>query len=189
MDNNRGTTNRSQTPEMTPVELAKFKCIRNAAYHEDWERFYARCHRILMSIVVIVGTFAIGSSLTAENLLATYGTAIAVLAGLIDVLWNIDGLARLHSDLRRRSYDLLARLEAGEPIERIGVDFIRLVAAEPPPMHAVNALAFNAAVDALGRPPGQKYVLKTWQRWLRHWYPFRPNQFPTEEDARPRAAL
>ena len=79
---------------------------------------------------------------------------------------DVDGRARLHSDLRRRSYDLLARLEAGEDIQQIEVEFIRLVAAEPPPMHAVNALAFNAAVDALARPPGQKYVLTWWQRSL-----------------------
>ena len=172
----------TETQSMTPIELAKFKCIRNAAYHEDWERFYERWHKVLMAVVVIVGTFSIGSSLTSENYLATIGTAVAVLAGLIDILWDVDGLARLHSDLRRRSYDLLARLEAGEPVQRIEVEFIRIVAEEPPPMHAANALAFNAAVDALGRPPEQKYVLKPWQRRIRHWYPFRPNEFPTIEN-------
>jgi len=46
-------------------------------------------------------------------------------------------------------------------------------------MHAVNALAFNAAVDALGRPKEQKYLLKWWQVMIRHIWRFRPNEFPT----------
>ena len=77
--------------------LVEFRCIRNAAYHEDREMHYARIHRFLMFIVVAVGTASIGASLVKENKYATIGTAIAVLAGLFDLLWNIDGMARLHS--------------------------------------------------------------------------------------------
>jgi hypothetical protein len=188
MDNDRhasGVDNptRFETPqaEMTPLERAKFKCIRNANYHSDLERFYARWHKIFMFLVVALGTAAIGSAVTHDNIYATVGTGLAVLAGLVDLVWDVDGRARLHSDLRRRSYDLLARLEANEDIRAIEVEFVRLVGDEPPPMYAVDALAFNTAVDALGRPPGQKYVLAMWQRWVRHWLAFRSNQFPTEE--------
>ena len=181
MDNTSSRPEAAET-QMTPLERAKFKCVRNAAYHADWERFYGRWHKILMFFVVAFGTAAIGSTATTDNWLATAGTAVAVFAGLVDILWDVDGRARLHSDLRRRSFDLLARLEGGEDVQRIEVEFVRLVAEEPPPMHAVNALAFNSAVDALGRPPGQKYVLTPSQRRMRHWREFRPNQFPTEDE-------
>jgi hypothetical protein len=159
--------------------LFKFNCVRNAAYHEDREHYYASVHRRLMFIVVALGTLSIGASLAHENIWASLGTLIAVLAGLVDVVWNVDGLAREHSILRRRCYDLLARMEAGEPMTVLQPAFARVIADEPPAMHAVNALAFNAAVDALGRPKDQKYVLAPWQVFLRHVLRFRPNEFPT----------
>ncbi len=159
-------------------ELVEFRCTRNAAYHEDREMHFARIHRLLMFIVVVVGTGAAGASLVQENKYATIGTAIAVFAGLVDLLWNIDGMARLHSSLRRRCYDLLARLEANEPLEAIRAEYVRIIADEPPALHAVNALAFNAAIDALGRSPEQKYKLGFWQALLRHWFRFQPNEFP-----------
>jgi hypothetical protein len=178
----------SAAPGLTERELLEFRCVRNAAYHEDWEYYYARVHRWLMFIVVVFGTLSIGASLAIylssghDNIWPTVGTLIAVLAGLVDVVWNVDGLAREHSALRRRCYDLVARMQAGEPTNSLQAAFTRIVADEPPAMHAVNALAFNAAVDALGRPADQKYVLKPWQIWFRHWWRFRPNEFPTVGD-------
>jgi hypothetical protein len=178
----RGSDRSKATPEsegLTGRALVEFRCIRNAAYHEDREMHYARIHRFLMFIVVAVGTASIGASLALDSRYANAGTAVAVLAGLVDLLWNVDGMARLHSSLRRRCYDLLARLEANEQLEGIRAEFIRIIADEPPAMNAVNALAFNAAVDALGRPPEQKYKLGFWASLLRHWLRFQPNEFRT----------
>lgn len=135
-------------------------------------------HRVFMFIVVVIGTASIGASLAKENQWATLGTALAVFAGLVDLLWDVDGMARRHSTLRRRCFDLLARLEANKSIDGIRAEYIRIIADEPPAMHAVNALAFNAAVDALGRPPEQKYKLGFWAALLRHWLRFQPNEFP-----------
>ena len=167
------------TQGLSGPALFKFNCIRNAAYHEDREHYYASVHRWLMFIVVALGTLSIGASLAHENIWASLGTLIAVLAGLFDVVWNVDGLAREHSILRRRCYDLLARMEAGEPLDVLQAAFARVVADEPPAMHAVNALAFNAAVDALGRPKDQKYVLTRRQIFFRHIFRYRPNEFQT----------
>jgi hypothetical protein len=171
---------------LSGADLVRFSCIRNAAYHEDREHHFALMHRVFMFIVVAVGTASIGASLVKENKWATAGTAVAVLAGLFDLLWDVDGMARLHSSLRRRCYDLLARLEASEPIESIKAEFIRTVADEPPAFNAVDALAFNRAVDAMGRPKEQKYRLEPWQIFFRHWRRFRPNEFPEVGDVRPR---
>lgn len=170
-----------KTEGLSGRELVEFRCIRNAAYHEDMEAFYSRMHHRLMFVVVAVGTASIGASLASDSPYANIGTGVAVLAGLVDLLWNVDGMARLHSSLRRRCYDLLARLEANERLESIRAEFVRIIADEPPAMHAVNALAFNAAVDAMGRPKGQKYKLAFWQTWLRHWWRFQPNGFDSLE--------
>jgi hypothetical protein len=154
-----------QTPEgeMTERQRIEFRCVRNAAYHEDFEYHYARAHRVLMFVVVAVGTFAAGMSLatwlsqTHDSIYPVLGTSGAVLAGLIDLVWDVDGRARLHASLRRKCFDLLARLRAGESEDNIDAELIRTYADEPPTKHAVNALAFNAAVDAMGRPGWQKY--------------------------------
>jgi hypothetical protein len=182
-DQEGGSSDRPKTADqaesLTGPALVRFGCTRNAAYHEDMESFYAKWHRFLMFVVVVVGTLSAGASLARDSRTATIGTAIAVLAGLTDLLWNVDGMARLHSTLRRRCFDLLARLEADESLAGIKAEFVRIVADEPPGLNAVNALAFNAAVDALGRPPDQKYKLNWWQSTLRHWIRFQPNQFRT----------
>jgi hypothetical protein len=49
-------------------------------------------------------------------------------------------------------------------------------------MHAVNALAFNRAIDAMGWAKGQKYVLTPQQMIWRHWWPYKANEFQTIED-------
>jgi hypothetical protein len=109
--NTEAGTDRSQAsaaPGLTEAELLQFRCVRNAAYHEDWEYHYASVHRRLMFIVVFFGTLSIGASLAIylssghDNIWPTVGTLVAVVAGLVDVVWNIDGLAREHSILRRR---------------------------------------------------------------------------------------
>jgi hypothetical protein len=49
-----------------------------------------------MFLVVALGTASIGGTLATDSKWATAGTAIAVLADLLDPLWNVDGNARLH---------------------------------------------------------------------------------------------
>ncbi len=79
-------------------------------------------------------------------------------------------------------FDILARCEIGHDCKELEAEMIRSYADEPPTKHGVNAIAFNAAVDALGRAPGQKYILKPWQIMMRHWWPFRANEFPTQNE-------
>ena len=172
------TPYRSGHSEMSEEELIKFSCLRNAAYHEDFERFYARAHKFLMFLVVALGATALGVAVVQDSKFGLVFTFFATIAALVDLLWDVDGMARLHASLRRRCYDLLARLESGEPPDKLSVEFLRLVTDEPPPMYAVNALAFNTAVEATGRPAAQKYVLKPWHVLLRHWLSFSERDFP-----------
>ena len=79
-------------------------------------------------------------------------------------------------------FDLLARCETAKDCAALDAEMIRIYADEPPTKHGVNAVAYNAAVGAMGRPQGRKYDLKPWQILLRHWWPFRANEFPTLAD-------
>jgi hypothetical protein len=171
---------------LTEAGKVQFSLTRNATYHEDRASFFAWAHRFFMFLIIALGTGAFGASLTGGDerwhLFITICAGIATLAGLIDLLWNVDGNARDHTRLRSRCYDLLARLDANEPPALIRQEFLRLVGEEPPAMYAVDALAFNRAVDAMDRPKGQKYVMSAWDVFIRNVWRFRPNQFETEEE-------
>jgi hypothetical protein len=167
---------------MTGAERTQFECIKNAAYHDDRERHFARLHKFIMFVVVLSGTAAFGAIVGKEGVLASAFALLSTAAGVADLVFDLDGRARLHASLKRRCYDLLARAGLGEDSRAINAAVTRMYADEPPTMHSVNSVAFNAAVDALGRPAGQKYVLKPWQSVSRHWWPFRANEFPTIDE-------
>jgi hypothetical protein len=153
-------------------------CLRNARYHEDRERFFARIHRTAMFVVVASGT-ATFAWLKA----APYFAAVITLAGLLDLVFDISGKARLHASLRRRVYDVLAQTEDPKrSIEGLREQAVRIYADEPPCMHAANFIAFNGAMDVLHRPHAFKYKIEWYHRLLRHVWPFASTQFKTYGD-------
>jgi hypothetical protein len=153
-------------------------CLRNARYHEDRERFFARIHRTAMFVVVASGT-ATFAWLKAAPIFA----GVITLAGLLDLVFDISGKARLHASLRRRVYDLLAQAEdSTRSVESLREQAVRIYADEPPCMHAANLIAFNGAMDAFHRPHAFKYKIEWYHRLLRHVWPFASTQFETYGD-------
>jgi hypothetical protein len=89
--------------ELTEAEKVQFSLLRNATYHEDRASFFAGVHRFLMFLVVALGTGAFGASLAGGeerwHVAISVFAGVATLAGLIDLLWNVDGNARDHTRL------------------------------------------------------------------------------------------
>jgi hypothetical protein len=50
-----------ETERLIAADLTRFKCIRNAAYHEDRERHFVRLQKLCMFVVVLFGTAAFGA--------------------------------------------------------------------------------------------------------------------------------
>jgi hypothetical protein len=160
---------------LSPREEFVIDCLRNARYHEDRERFFARIHRTAMFIVVASGT-ATFAWLKA----APYLAGVITLAGLLDLVFDISGKARLHASLRRRVYDILAQAEdSTRSVEGMREQAVRIYADEPPCMHAANIIAYNGAMDALHRPHSFKFKIEWYHRWLRHVWPFASAEFKT----------
>ena len=79
--------------------------------------------------------------------------ALMTIAGVVDLVFDVSGKARLHAALRRRVYDVLAQTEdPTRGLPGLKEQAVRIYADEPPCMHAVNALAYNAAMQAFDRP-------------------------------------
>jgi hypothetical protein len=143
----------------------------------------------MMFVVVLSGTTTFGAIMQAGGgTLAMWASLIATTAGVIDLVFELDTKARLHSTLKGRMFDILARCEIAADSRDLDMEMTRIYANEPPTKHGVNAIAFNAAIDAMGRPASEKYDLRPWQLLLRHWWPFRANEFPTLGDRAPPTA-
>jgi hypothetical protein len=92
----------------------------------------------------------------------------------------------VHAYLQRRCYEILAELENTKSpdeskIADIRAKLIILYGEEPPPMRALDAIAYNAACDSVGKS-GER-VKVTLQSLLRHIYPFNGTEFPQKKEA------
>jgi hypothetical protein len=165
--------------KITERESFQITCLRNVHYHEDRERFFARLHKIVMFVVVSAGaaTFA---PLQHKYWIAA---SIITLAGLVDLVFDVSGKARLHASLRRRIYDILSEAQDNSvDLTKLRRRAIDVYADEPPCMHAVNALAHNAAIAAFERPPKQQFKISGWQRFWRNVWPYPSVIFKTFDE-------
>lgn len=177
-----GTTRPSSGEEregLTDVQEFQFDCLKDARYHDERERFYASLHKGTMFLTVAGGA-AVFTQISHVWVFA----CIITLAGLVDLVFDVSGKARLHASLRRRFYDLLAQSQ-GEHVDLriLRQQQIGVFADEPTCMHAVNAVAYNGAMSALDRPRGSHLKITSIQRMLRHWIPFASTTFPRLDES------
>jgi hypothetical protein len=153
-------------------------CLRNARYHEDRERFFARIHKGSMFFVVASGTATF-----AWIKAASFFAGIITFAGLLDLVFDVSGKARLHASLRRRIYDILAQAEdPTRSLDSLREQAVRVYADEPPCMHAANMIAYNGAMQSYHRPHEYHYKIEWYHRLLRHVWPFAAENFKTFGD-------
>jgi len=164
---------------ITDLEKFKIKCLANAIYHEDRERFFATIHRLTMFVVVASGTAALSPYTHTYPLLFP---AITTLAGLIDLVFDVSGKARLHAGLRKQIFNVLADADGSGDINASERRLTLIYADEPPSMYAVNAIAYNNAMASYGRP--RKYFMKIgfFSRLFRNWLPYGANYFKSYEE-------
>lgn len=163
---------------LDPLTSFQIECLKNARYHEDREVFFARLHKLTMLVAVLGGT-ATFAFVSQFKLFA----ALIAIAGVVDLVFDVSGKARLHAALRRRVYDVMAQAEnANRDLSELKEQAARIYADEPPCMHAVNALAYNAAMQAFGRPEKYQFPVSGWHRAFRHWWPFTADDFKTHDE-------
>lgn len=165
--------------EITERQKFQINCFRNARYHEDRERFFARWHKTTMFIVVAAGAASFASIEAKYWILP----AIITLSGLVDLVFDVSGKARLHAALRRRIYEILAQAEdERSDLVKLREQAIAIYADEPPCMHAANKLAYNEAMATFGRPLRYQFKLLNRHRFLRNVWPFAGTEFKTFEE-------
>ncbi|MEE2635494.1 MAG: hypothetical protein VX940_14445 [Pseudomonadota bacterium] len=166
-----------------------FNALRNALYHTAQRRTNEATARWLNFAVIVLG------AATVADLLAPWGIKVVHLGGLTTVIgalqltFDFGGKARTHQMLQHDYYQALADFQAlTEPAENDIAEansrLTTIMANEPPIMKAVDAKAYNDAIDATGFfAQNQRLKVPWWHHWFRNFLAFEgANYLTIEED-------
>ncbi|MCO6410077.1 hypothetical protein [Hoeflea alexandrii] len=135
-------------------ENLRFNTVRNALYHTARRRafeFWARCFSFL---VIVLGTTAASDVLQRFGIEMIYPSIAVAVVGAIQLVFDPGGKARTHQMLQRDYYRLLAEIEEKHVCDEHDLaswrgELARIAADEPPVLRAIDAKAYNDALDAL----------------------------------------
>lgn len=174
-------------------EHVEFDLVRSAIYHGARMRFYDRLHRWFMFAVILTGTSAVASILSDYGVRSAGLALAAALLGAADIAFGFSGRARDHDFLRRQYYELLAKLVERQNDENIAsivhCDMLRLSAQEPPPLRALDAIAYNSALESLGRNPDERIPIKWRETLLKNILPYNTVDFAARKPKRNKPVL
>lgn len=136
-------------------ENLRLNVLRNALYHTARRLTFERWSRVFNFLIIALGAAGMG------NFLARYGIdqmmvgAGVTIVGALQLTFDFAGFARTHQGLQRDYYGLLADLEemtepTSEKIAALRGKMMRISGEEPPILRALDAKAYNDAIDASG---------------------------------------
>jgi hypothetical protein len=154
------------------IKDLKFEATRNAVYHSWRKHHFDSVNRIANFLVVLLGAAAF-SDLANEYIFAKASQifgGLAAVVGAAQLVFDFGVRAREHDFLQRRFYELAAEISETP-------DLLKLYAEEPTQMRALDAMAYNAVAESIGR--GQYRVKITWfQTLFSQILPFDRSKFP-----------
>lgn len=165
----------------------RFDALRNALYHTARGRFLDALNRLFNFLVIVSGAAVVGKFAQFVTFNEIYIELAIVVIATIQLVFDYGGRACTHLFLQKRYYELLAEIETSpdaddENVKRAwSAKLLTIAADEPLPMRALDALAYNTALDALINDQDElkRYRLHVWfwQRWLKHLFAFQGTQF------------
>lgn len=162
----------------------RFDALRSALYHAERYRFFDCWNRIFNFVVILLGAGAAAKVARLVNLNDIWIELGIVVMATLQLVFDFGGMARVHEFLRRRHYEVLAEIEQSKNVDeeahKWSAKLIALTADEPMGMRALEAIAYNKAVDALipasERAPYRQEI-QWWHRLLRHFWAFQSTEF------------
>jgi hypothetical protein len=164
----------------------KFDALRNAIYHVARRNYFDLLNRLLNFLVVILGASVAGKVANVVHLdehALEFGVLFAATAQLT---FDFSYRARTHEILQKDYYKMLAEIELdlAPDQKRYDAKLFTIAADEPMPMRALDALAYNAALDATTSDPEIKKRNRLWvpriHRLLRHIIAFHAHEYTLE---------
>ncbi|WP_273794344.1 hypothetical protein [Brucella intermedia] len=166
----------------------QFALREQIAYHAIREQALARLSRFLTGLQVFLGTGAIASIAAIYPRVTVLLMVMSALAGVVLLVVDPAGAARDHRSLRSRFHNILADVDGSdgtaESLRPLKAKRERTAADAPPAYRCVQAIAFNAAVNATypeDVAARHRYVIGFWRRIFANWFPMRVCKFEKEK--------
>jgi hypothetical protein len=165
---------------------ARFDALRNAIYHTSRGRFLDAVNRFFNFVVIVLGAAAVSKVAGAVQFKEIWIEFGVVVFATVQLVFDFGGRAGVHLYLQKRYYELLTEMETrakdtDADRKRWSAKLLTIAADEPLPMRALDAIAYNTALDSYIEDPDEvaKYRLHvSWcQRRLRHFWPYAGTQF------------
>lgn len=167
------------------VEMIRFNALRNALYHTARRRQLEWWSRFFNFLVVALGAAAIADFTTSIGFSQILiGVAVSTV-GTLQLVMDFAGSARTHQRLQRDYHEVLAEIEeADEPTPHLCRHWegklYRIAGDEPPVLRALDAKAYNDAIDASDEslfPRDQRLYIGFWARLAGSFFQFNGTEF------------
>lgn len=136
-------------------ENLRFNILRNALYHTARRKWLERTNRVFSFVIVALGATAMSDVLARWQIEAIWTGAAIALIGTLQLVFDFGRSARDHQALQRDYYHLLAEIEETPDADEATCaqwygTMVRITGDEPPTLRALDAKAYNDALDAAG---------------------------------------
>lgn len=137
---------------MTPDPLfePKFDALRNAIYHSARKDYFDSLNRFLNFLVIVLGAGVAGKVSELFHFKELWLEFSVLVVATAQLTFDFGYKARTHEFLQRKYHELLSEMEidGSDDLKKWKSKQQAIAADEPMPMRALDALAYNAAVDA-----------------------------------------
>jgi hypothetical protein len=163
----------------------RFDALRNAIYHTERRAFLDLLNRSLNFLVILLGA-SVAVKAASQGVVREYWLELGVVVvATAQLVFDFGGKARTHEFLQKRYYEMLSEMDTGDlapdALKKWSAKLLTIAADEPLPMRALDALAYNKAIDALIQDPQEAITCRLhvpwYQRRLRHVWAFQSAQY------------
>jgi hypothetical protein len=164
----------------------RFDALRNAIYHTERRNFLDLVSRSLNFLVILLGAGVAANAATHIGVPEYWLELGVVFFATAQLVFDLGARARTHEFLQKRYYEMLGEMDtegvrSDEARRKWSARLLTIAADEPLPMRALDALAYNKAVDAVTEDPQEAFACRLhvpwWHRRLRHFWAFQNAQY------------
>lgn len=142
----KGGSTVSDAEAAPAVNQIRYPCLMNMDYHAAREAWLDQVHRWLMFGVIIAGASALVDLVPG---LRIWGPAFALVAGALDLTFDLSNRARTHANFKRRYADILASASRpGADLVALQCKLDEICGEETPPYNALLAKCAEKAQQA-----------------------------------------
>jgi hypothetical protein len=164
-----------------------FDALRNAIYHTARGRWLHTVNRFLNFLVIVLGAAAVGKIAKLYDVQEYWIEGAIVIVATAQLVADFGGRAATHVFLQKRYYDLLSDMDAAANSDSASAKrkwssrLLTIAGDEPIPMLALDAVSYNAALNALIIDPEElenyQLYIPWWKRLLKNVFTFQGSQF------------